>query len=94
MYAALPEFQKSTDDESDGGCGFKANTTRAEIIVHQVTVMEGGFLEHFNFRAVFSMDYGSNNGRTYQPIIKVCINTVKMWLHWERVRRSEPVQGK
>ena len=35
------------------------------------------FLEHFNFRAVFSMDYGSNNGRTYQPIIKVYDNTVK-----------------
>lgn len=38
---------------------------------------EVDFLEHFNFRAVFSMDYGSNNGRTYQPIIKVYDNTVK-----------------
>lgn len=56
----------------------KANTTRAENYRASGNIYgEVDFLEHFNFRAVFSMDYGSNNGRTYQPIIKVYDNTVK-----------------
>ena len=56
----------------------KANTTRTENYRASGNIYgEVDFLEHFNFRAVFSMDYGSNNGRTYQPIIKVYDNTVK-----------------
>ena len=42
----------------------KANTTRAENYRASGNIYgEVDFLEHFNFRAVFSMDYGSNNGR-------------------------------
>ncbi|MGG6498946.1 UNVERIFIED_CONTAM: hypothetical protein NY603_39060, partial [Bacteroidetes bacterium 56_B9] len=29
------------------------------------------FLQHFQFKAMFSLDYASNSTRTYTPIIKV-----------------------
>ena len=78
MYAALPEFQKAQMMNPMVDVDLKANTTRAENYRASGNIYgEVDFLEHFNFRAVFSMDYGSNNGRTYQPIIKVYDNTVK-----------------
>ena len=78
LYAALPEFQKAQMMNPMVDVDLKANTTRAENYRASGNIYgEVDFLEHFNFRAVFSMDYGSNNGRTYQPIIKVYDNTVK-----------------
>ncbi len=78
LYAALPEFQKAQMMNPMVDVDLKANTTRAENYRASGNIYgEVDFLKHFNFRAVFSMDYGSNNGRTYQPIIKVYDNTVK-----------------
>jgi len=78
LYAALPEFQKAQMMNPMVDVDLKANTTRAENYRASGNIYgEVNFLKHFNFRAVFSMDYGSNNGRTYQPIIKVYDNTVK-----------------
>ena len=78
LYAALPEFQKAQMMNPMVDVDLKANTTHAENYRASGNIYgEVDFLEHFNFRAVFSMDYGSNNGRTYQPIIKVYDNTVK-----------------
>lgn len=78
LYAALPEFQKAQMMNPMVNVDLRANTTRAENYRASGNVYgEVDFLEHFNFRAVFSMDYGSNNGRTYQPIIKVFDHTVK-----------------
>lgn len=78
LYAALPEFQKAQMMNPMVDVELRANTTRAENYRASGNIYgEVDFLEHFNFRAVFSMDYGSNNGRTYQPIIKVFDNTVK-----------------
>lgn len=78
LYAALPEFQKAQMMNPMVDVDLKAYTTRAENYRASGNIYgEVDFLEHFNFRAVFSMDYGSNNGRTYQPIIKVYDNTVK-----------------
>lgn len=78
LYAALPEFQKAQMMNPMVNVDLRANTTRAENYRASGNIYgEVDFLEHFNFRAVFSMDYGSNNGRTYQPIIKVFDNTVK-----------------
>lgn len=78
LYAALPEFQKAQMLNPMVDVDVRANTTRAENYRASGNIYgEVDFLEHFNFRAVFSMDYGSNNGRTYQPIIKVYDPTVK-----------------
>lgn len=78
LYAALPEFQKAQMMNPMVDVDLRANTTRAENYRASGNIYgEVDFWEHFNFRAVFSMDYGSNNGRTYQPIIKVFDNTVK-----------------
>lgn len=78
LYAALPEFQKAQMLNPMVDVDLRANTTRAENYRASGNIYgEVDFLEHFNFRAVFSMDYGSNNGRTYQPIIKVYDPTVK-----------------
>lgn len=78
LYAALPEFQKAQMMNPMVDVDLKAKTTRAENYRASGNIYgEVDFLKHFNFRAVFSMDYGFNNGRTYQPIIKVYDNTVK-----------------
>lgn len=78
LYAALPEFQKAQMMNPMVDVDLKANTTRAENYRASGNIYgEVDFWNIFNFRAVFSMDYGSNNGRTYQPIIKVYDNTVK-----------------
>lgn len=78
LYTALPEFQKAQMLNPMVDVDLRANTTRAENYRASGNVYgEVDFLQHFNFRAVFSMDYGSNNGRSYQPIVKVYDNTVK-----------------
>ena len=54
----------------------KANTTKAENYRASGNIYgEVDFLKHFNFKAMFSMDYASNNGRTYLPVMKVYDDT-------------------
>ena len=55
----------------------KANTTKTENYRASGNIYgEVDFLKHFTFKAMFSMDYASNNGRTYTPIVKVYDATV------------------
>ncbi|MEY8707244.1 TonB-dependent receptor [Bacteroides faecichinchillae] len=72
LYAALPEFQKAQINNPMVDVDLKANTTKAENYRASGNIYgEVNFLKHFTFKAMFSMDYGSNNGRTYTPIVKV-----------------------
>lgn len=77
LYAALPEFQKAQINNPLVNVGLKANTTRAVNYRAAGNVYgEVNFLKNFTFRAMFSMDYATNNGRTYTPIVKVYDATV------------------
>ena len=68
LYTALPEFQKAQISNPM----VEANTTKAENYRASGNIYgEVDFLKHFTFKAMFSMDYASNNGRTYTPIVKV-----------------------
>lgn len=50
----------------------KANTTKAENYRGSGNIYgQWDFLKHFQFKAMFSLDYASNSTRTYTPIIKV-----------------------
>lgn len=72
LYAALPPFQKGQIDNPMVDVDLKANTTRAENYRASGNIFgELNFLKNFTFRAMFSMDYDSQNGRTYTPIMKV-----------------------
>ena len=74
LYSALPDFQKAQINNPMVDVDLKANTTKAENYRASGNVYgEVDFLKHFTF----SMDYASNNGRTYTPIIKVYDSTVK-----------------
>ncbi len=78
LYTALPEFQKAQINNPMVDVALKANTNKAENYRASGNIYgEVDFLEHFTFRAMYSMDYGSNSGRTYTPIIKVYDATVK-----------------
>ena len=78
LYTALPEFQKAQMNNPMVDVTLKANTTKAENYRASGSVYgELNFLKHFTARATFSMDYASDNGRTYIPIIKVYDPTVK-----------------
>ena len=77
LYSALPEFQKAQINNPMVDVSLRANTTKAENYRASGNIYgEVDFLKHFNFKAMFSMDYASNNGRTYQPIVKVYDPTV------------------
>lgn len=77
LYVALPEFQKAQMNNPMVDVSLKANTTKAENYRASGSVYgELNFLKHFTARAGFSMDFGSNNGRTYTPIQKVYDPTV------------------
>lgn len=55
----------------------RANTTRAINYRASGSIYgEVDFLKHFTFKAMFSMDYATNDSRTYKPIIKVYDATV------------------
>ena len=72
LYTSLPEFQKAQINNPMVDIGLKANTTKAENYRASGNIYgEVDFLKHFKFKATFSMDYASNNGRTYTPIVKV-----------------------
>lgn len=77
LYAVLPEFQKAQIDNPMVDVALKANTNKAENYRASGSLYgELNFLEHFTARATFSMDYASDNGRIYLPILKVYDGTV------------------
>lgn len=72
LYASLTDIQKAQMNSPMVDVELKANTTRA------INYRGGGnlygevnFLKNFNFRTTFSLDYISNDSRTYTPIMKV-----------------------
>ena len=72
LYTTLPEFQKAQMNNPMVDVDLKANTTRAEDYRGSGNVYaEWDFLKHFQFKAMFSMDYASNNSRKFTPIIQV-----------------------
>ena len=72
LYTTLPEFQKAQMNNPMVDADLKANTTRAENYRGSGNVYaEWDFLKHFQFKAMFSMDYASNNSRKFTPIIQV-----------------------
>jgi TonB-linked SusC/RagA family outer membrane protein len=72
LYTTLPEFQKAQMNNPMVDVDLKANTTRAENYRGSGNVYaEWDFLKHFQFKAMFSMDYASNNSRKFTPIIQV-----------------------
>ena len=76
LYSVLPEFQKAQINNPMVDVELKANTTKAENYRASGNIYgEVDFLKHFTFKAMFSMDYASNNGRTYLPIMKVYDDT-------------------
>ena len=76
LYSVLPEFQKAQINNPMVDVDLKANTTKAENYRASGNIYgEVDFLKHFTFKAMFSMDYASNNGRTYLPIMKVYDDT-------------------
>ena len=63
LYSALPEFQKAQINNPMVDVSLRANTTKAENYRASGNIYgEVDFLKHFNFKAMFSMDYASNNG--------------------------------
>ena len=77
LYTALPEFQKAQINNPMVNVDLQANTTKAENYRASGSLYgELNFLKHFTARATFSMDYTSDNGRTYMPILKVYDGTV------------------
>ena len=88
LYTALPEFQKAQISNPMVDVELKANTTKAENYRASGNIYgEVDFLKHFTFKAMFSMDYASNNGRTYTPIVKVYDAAVNGGsLLWEQAR--------
>ena len=72
LYTTLPEFQKAQMNNPMVDVDLKANTTRAENYRGSGNIYaEWDFLKHFQFKAMFSMDYASNNSRKFTPIIQV-----------------------
>ena len=72
LYTTLPEFQKAQMNNPMVDVDLKANTTRAENYRGSGNVYaEWDFLKHFQFKAMFSMDYASNNSRKFTPVIQI-----------------------
>lgn len=77
LYTSLPEFQKAQMNNPMVDVNLRANTTRAVNYRASGSIYgEVDFLKHFTFKAMFSMDYATNDSRTYKPIIKVYDTTV------------------
>ena len=73
LYTTLPGFQKAQMNNPMVDVDLKANTTKAENYrgSEQRCTGNGSFLKHFQFKAMFSLDYASNSTRTYTPVIQV-----------------------
>ena len=67
LYTTLPEFQKAQMNNPMVDVDLKAENYRGSGNVYA----EWDFLKHFQFKAMFSMDYASNNSRKFTPIIQV-----------------------
>ncbi len=70
LYHTLPEFQRAPVNNPRSDVEYKQNMKRP-VEYRGVGNIYGevDFLEHFNFRAAFSADYGFNQSRTYGPIV-------------------------
>lgn len=78
LFTSLPEFQKGQMNNPMVDVDLRANTTRAINYRASGSLYgEVNFLKNFTFRAMFSMDYATNDSRTYTPIIQVYDATVK-----------------
>ena len=76
LYTTLPGFQKAQMNNPMVDVDLKANTTRAENYRASGNVYgQWDFLKNFQFKVMYSMDYASNNGRTYLPVMKVYDDT-------------------
>ena len=72
LYTSLPGFQKAQMNNPMVDVDLKANTTKAENYRGSGNVYgQWDFLKHFQFKAMFSLDYASNSTRTYTPVIQV-----------------------
>ncbi len=72
LYYSLPSFQKAQINNPMVDVELKANTTRAENYRAAGNIYgEVNFLKDFTFRVAYSMDYASNNSRTYTPIMQL-----------------------
>lgn len=72
LYTSLPGFQKAQMNNPMVDVDLKANTTKAENYRGSGNIYgQWDFLKHFQFKAMFSLDYASNSTRTYTPIIQV-----------------------
>lgn len=93
LYTALPEFQKAQINNPMVDVELKANTTKAENYRASGNIYgEVDFLKHFTFKAMFSMDYASNNGRTYTPIVKYTMPlSTEGFYFGNRQDRGQPV---
>ncbi len=72
LYSVLPPFQKAQINNPMVDIALKANKVKAENYRASGNIYgDLSFLKNFNFRATFSMDYASNNGRTYTPFMQL-----------------------
>lgn len=72
LYTTLPDFQKAQINNPMVNVNLQANTNKAENYRASGSVYgEVDFLKHFSFKVMYSMDYASNNGRNYLPIMKL-----------------------
>lgn len=72
LYSVLPPFQKAQINNPMVDVELKANTTKAENYRASGNIYgQWDFLDHFQFKVTYSMDYASNSTRTYTPHIEV-----------------------
>ena len=72
LYSVLPPFQKAQMNNPMVEVDLRANTTKAENYRASGSIYgQWDFLDHFQFKVTYSMDYASNNSRTYTPRIEV-----------------------
>ncbi|QIK53274.1 TonB-dependent receptor [Dysgonomonas sp. HDW5B] len=72
LYHALPSFQKAQIENPMVDISARNNTTKALNYRGGGNVYgEVNFLKNFNFKAMFALDYRSDDSRKYTPIIAV-----------------------
>ena len=93
LYTSLPGFQKAQMNNPMVDVDLKANTTKAENYRGSGNVYgQWDFLKHFQFKAMFSLDYASNSTRTYTPVIQVYDASGRHSHAGQRQDRSVPSQ--
>ena len=72
LYTALPGFQKAQMNNPLVDVNLKANTTRTEMYRAGGNIYaQWDFLDHFQVKVMYSMDYASSSTKQYTPIIHV-----------------------